>query len=87
LNHSIETLRAVGRAHTAYGTFWLFSLFCSELTASSISFSAEILGCDGSAKRKNSEALAVPPLFSAVLVNKYRSRQGGIPPKSVQRDA
>jgi len=48
----------------------LFSLFFSKLSAIDIPFSAEILGRRPSGEQKNSEVLAVTPLFSAVLVRK-----------------
>jgi hypothetical protein len=47
-----------------------FSLFFHELSASEVSSSAEILGCDSSRKRNNSKTPAAPPLFFAVLVRK-----------------
>jgi hypothetical protein len=47
----------------------VFAVFCSKLSAIDTSFPAEILGRRRFDSRKNSQVLAVLPLFSAVFVN------------------
>lgn len=49
-------------------------LFCSELSAIDLPFPAEILNRPRFGDRKNSVALAVSPLFSAVLGGEMKGR-------------
>jgi hypothetical protein len=44
----------------------VFAVFRSEITAGGYSYVAESLAFDGAGDRRNSQRLAVPPLFFAV---------------------
>jgi hypothetical protein len=74
-----EEIQALGfEAGGCRCTFWLFSLFCSKLSAIDISFWAEILGRRRIDEPKNSEDFRCSLLSPAVAWKNHNRREGGI---------
>src|SRR5271166_5387827 len=72
-----------GRRHAGAWRSRCFCCSCGKLSASEISFLAEILARRRSANERTARFLAVLSLFSAVLVEECKSREGALLPESV----
>jgi hypothetical protein len=63
----------------------VFAVFCSELSASHISISAQTLAADGSANERTAKRWLIRRSFFAVLVKKVGSRDEVLMPATISQ--